>query len=96
MLSVSGKRPPNMIDYVWLYENSCSNNGIEKYSSVVQLTKRADKYNKGRWKKKIALFIIRSVDTNVDFSIDAKCYGQSFNSSKRYSMWNFIARGQFD
>ena len=34
--------------------------------------------------------VIRSVVKNVDGNIDAKCYVQSFNSSKCYSMWNIV------
>ena len=39
--------------------------------------------------KKVA--VLRSVVKNVDCSIDAKCYVQSFNSSNCYSMWNIVA-----
>ena len=39
--------------------------------------------------------VIQSVSKKVDYSIDAKCYGQSFNGSKRYSMWNIITNCLF-
>ena len=39
---------------------------------------------------------IQSVGKNVDCDIDAKCYVKSFNSSKLYSVWNFIASCLFD
>ena len=40
--------------------------------------------------------VIRSVGRKVDCNINAKCYDvQSFNSYKRYSMWNIIASGLF-
>lgn len=52
------------------------------------LTKRADILQQ--------LTNIRSVGKKVDCNIDAKCYDvQSFNSSKRYSMWNIIASSLF-
>ena len=44
--------------------------------------------------KKMA--VIQSVSKKVDCDIDAKCYAQSFNSSKLYSVWNFIASCLFD
>ena len=37
------------------------------------------------------MVVIRSVGKKVHCNIDAKCYVQSFNSSKRSSMWNIIA-----
>ena len=37
------------------------------------------------------MVVIRSVGKKVYRNIDAKCYVQSFNSSKRSSMWNIIA-----
>ena len=36
------------------------------------------------------MVVIRSVGKKVYCNIDAKCYVQSFNSSKRSSMWNII------
>ena len=32
----------------------------------------------------------------ADCNIDAKCYAQTFNSFKRYLMWNIIASCLFD
>ena len=57
----------------------------QKFSSAVQLAENADRYYRGRLKKK-KMVIIRSVDKKVDCSIDVKCYVQSFNSFKRYSI----------
>ena len=37
------------------------------------------------------MVVIRSLGKKVYCNIDANCYVQSFNSSKRSSMWNMIA-----
>ena len=40
--------------------------------------------------------LIRSVGKKVDYNVNAKCYDvQSFNSYKRYTMWNIIASSLF-
>ena len=43
--------------------------------------------------KKMA--VIGSVGKKVDCNIDARCFVQSFNSFKHYSMWNIIANRLF-